>query len=44
MKNACKKYVTIPVSFDKIDKMSGHPTIQGMQDIADGVLSALKTE
>ncbi len=41
MKNACKKYGITPVAFDKIDKMCGHPTIQGMNDIKDCVLNVL---
>ncbi len=41
MKNTCKKYNITPVTFDKIDKTCGHPTIKGMKDIKDGVLKAL---
>ena len=41
MGNACEKYGIIPVAFEKIDKMCGHPTIQGMKDIKDGVLNTL---
>ena len=41
MKNACEKYNITPVTFDKIDKKCGHPTIQGMKDIKDSVLKAL---
>jgi len=31
-----------PVSFEHIDKVCGHPTLKGMQDIKNGVLRALK--
>ena len=41
MKNACKEYGITPVSFDKIDKTSGHPTIQGMKDIKNSVLKVI---
>ncbi len=42
MKDACARYNITPVTFDKIDKRSGHPTIQGMKDIKNSVLSILK--
>lgn len=41
MENACAKYGITPIKFEKIDKNSGHPTIQGMKDIKNGVLSVL---
>ncbi len=41
MKNTCQKYNITPITFDKINKKCGHPTIQGMQDIADTVLNTL---
>ena len=41
MKDACEKYGITPVCFEKIDKKSNHPTIQGMKDIADSVLKTL---
>ena len=41
MKNACKEYGITPVAFDKIDKTSGHPTIQGMKDIKNSVLKVI---
>ena len=44
MKNACKKYGMTSVAFDKIDKMCGHPTIQGMKDIKDCVLNILNNK
>lgn len=44
MKNACKKYGITPIAFDKIDKMCGHPTIQGMKDIKDCVLNILNNK
>ena len=44
MKIACEIYGITPVAFDKIDKMCGHPTIQGMKDIKDGVLNILNNK
>ena len=41
MKGACEQYGIIPVTFDRIDKKCGHPTIEGMKAIKDGVLNAL---
>ena len=41
MKGACEQYGIIPVTFDRIDKQCGHPTIEGMKAIKDGVLNAL---
>ena len=41
MKNACKTYNITPVTFDRIDKKCGHPTIQGMKAIKDGVLDII---
>ena len=41
MKNACAKYNIVPITFDSIDKRHGHPTIQGMKDIKESVLSVL---
>ena len=41
MKNACEKYHITPVTFNSIDKKCDHPTIQGMKDIKESVLSAL---
>lgn len=42
LKTACERYNITPITFDTIDKRDGHPTIQGMQDIKDGVLKILK--
>ena len=42
MKTACDKYGVVPVSFKKIDKINGHPTVQGMIDIKNEVLRAMK--
>ena len=44
MKNACKTYNITPVTFDKIDKKCGHPTIQGMKEIRDCVLNTLNNK
>lgn len=41
LNSACQKYHITPVMFDNIDKVSGHPTVQGMKDIKNGVLRAL---
>lgn len=41
MKKACEKNCITPVEFDAIDKKCGHPTIQGMRDIKNSVLSVL---
>lgn len=41
IKSACKEFNIISVPFDKIDKMCGHPTIEGMKEIKNGVLNAL---
>lgn len=38
---ACKKYNITKITFDKIDKRNGHPTIEGMKDIKNQVLSVL---
>lgn len=38
---ACEKYSITKITFDKIDKRNGHPTIKGMQDIKNRVLSVL---
>lgn len=42
MNKACEKYNITAITFDNIDKNSGHPTIQGMKDIKDSVLKVLK--
>jgi len=41
MEKACEKYRIIPVTFDVIDKRSGHPTVQGMKDIKNRVLAVM---
>jgi hypothetical protein len=41
MRAACARYGITAVTFEHIDKSCGHPTIRGMQDIADTVLQAL---
>ncbi len=38
---ACEKYDITKITFDKIDKRNGHPTIEGMRDIKNQVLSRL---
>ena len=38
----CEKFGITPVTFDYIDKNCGHPTVQGMKDIKNGVLRLLK--
>lgn len=38
----CQKTGITPVTFDYIDKNCGHPTVQGMADIKNGVLRLLK--
>ena len=44
MKAACEQYNITPITFDKIDKNADHPTIQGMKDIADGVMNVLNNQ
>lgn len=41
MEQACARYGITPVTFDHIDKNSGHPTIQGMKDIKEKVLDVM---
>ena len=41
LKTACKKYNITPVTFDKIDKINGHPTEKGMTDIKNAVMAAM---
>ena len=41
MKDACAKYNIVPITFNAIDKKCGHPTIQGMKDMKERVLSVL---
>ncbi len=42
LKDAAQIYNITPIVFDKIDKQCGHPTIEGMNDIKNAVLKALK--
>lgn len=41
MNQACEKYHITPITFNRIDKRNGHPTIEGMKDIKDAVLKVL---
>ena len=41
MKKCCKHYGIKYVAFDKIDKVNGHPTKQGMIDIKDHIVKKL---
>lgn len=41
MEKACEKYHITPITFNSIDKKSGHPTIQGMKNIKDRVLKVI---
>ena len=40
-KQTCEKYNITPITFNNIDKTNGHPTLQGMIDIKEGVLKIL---
>ena len=42
MRQACKMYRVTAILFDNIDKINGHPTIKGMQDIKNTVINALR--
>ena len=39
---ACENLCATAIVFEKIDKINGHPTVQGMKDIKDKVLEYLK--
>lgn len=41
LKTVSETYGMTAISFDRIDKQSGHPTIEGMLDIKNAVLSVL---
>lgn len=41
MLHACEKYGITPVTFEHIHKRCDHPTVAGMQDIAEQVLRAI---
>lgn len=38
---SCEKFGITPITFEKVDKINGHPTIQGMKDIKEGVLKVI---
>ena len=42
MLEVCKNLEIAPITFEKIDKNSGHPTIKGMNDIKEKVLETIK--
>jgi hypothetical protein len=42
LQEASQKSGIIPITFDSIDKTNNHPTAQGMVDIKNAVLQALK--
>lgn len=42
LKKACEAYGVTKVTFERIDKQCGHPSIQGMNDIKNTVLQVLK--
>ncbi len=41
LKEACEINGVTAVSFENIDKVNGHPTLQGMKDIKNAVLKAM---
>ena len=41
LEKVCEKYDLTKIAFDQIDKKTSHPTIQGMVDIKNKVLSVL---
>ncbi len=41
IKTACEYYGVESIKFEKVEKMHGHPTVNGMRDIKDAVLKAL---
>ena len=41
IKSACEKHGITPVTFGNIEKMNGHPTVEGMKNIKDSVLNAM---
>lgn len=43
MKKVCKEYGIMKIAFEQIDKIDGHPTVKGMQDIKNKVLEILNT-
>lgn len=41
MKNASEAYGITPVTFESIEKILGHPDVQGMQDIKNTLLKVM---
>lgn len=41
IKSACETYGATAITFDRIDKKCGHPTVKGMADIKNAVLKAI---
>lgn len=39
--NSCEKFGITPITFEHVDKINGHPTIQGMREIKEGVLKVI---
>lgn len=44
LKETSERYGITPITFETIDKYCGHPTIKGMKDIKNTVLSVLNKE
>ena len=44
LQEASEKNGIIPITFDYIDKMNGHPTAQGMLDIKNRVLRVIRKQ
>ena len=44
MMKSCEKYGITPITFEDVDKINGHPTIKGMQQIKEGVLKTIKAK
>lgn len=42
MQESCERYGITAITFDTIDKVSGHPTIKGMKEIKDRVLEVVE--
>ncbi len=42
LRGAAEHYGLIPVKLEGVDKLNGHPTIKGMEDIASQVLAKIK--
>ena len=41
MLESCKNHSMIPVTFDRMDTMGDHPTVKGMKEIKESVMSAI---